>query len=179
MQLKRKVEAAEKKVKWTDDGKDIDDGTVEWTEGGMDDYAPGSAAYDMRHKKADGPHGCSLSAVARGRLPSLDEFMERRDPVTGQFAIGSAVLDPDTGEYKPSVMDICFDMNFPPAAVKLFTDKVLNNCLFFVFRASMSPSYVVVGDRFHVAVIFCCRRVQGARTSFDMCIFRSDLLFVL
>ncbi|CAN0578765.1 unnamed protein product, partial [Ectocarpus sp. 12 AP-2014] len=42
---------------------------------------------------------------------------------TKQYAVGQAEVNLETGEYTPSVMDICYDMSFPPEAVKLFADK--------------------------------------------------------
>ncbi|CAN0552146.1 unnamed protein product, partial [Ectocarpus sp. 12 AP-2014] len=53
--LKKEAEERKKGTESTDRRDDIDDGSVKWTESGMDDYRPGSSAYDRRHKRADSP----------------------------------------------------------------------------------------------------------------------------
>lgn len=112
--------ASKKKQKPTppEEEEESDDG-IEWTERGMEDYE-NSDAHTRRSKKEGMGSGVSLSASGRDRMPSLDDFLARLDPVLDRFGL-------------EHVLETCYDMNFPEEARKLFVDKVYSYiCLNFV-----------------------------------------------
>lgn len=94
---------------------------AEWSTEGIP-CGVGTDAYKSRHLKT-GQSACSLSASAREKLPSLDDFITEMDARTGKWPLDRVVLT-------------TFHMVFPREAAKLLVDKVKFS-LALVFRGEM------------------------------------------
>lgn len=113
------------------DEEDQEEG-VKWTERGIPNFAE-TDAHERRHRRP-AVRGASLSKIALEKMPSLDDFISALDPKTGRVPLKMFVLT-------------CFDMSFPPAAVKLFAEKVgLGLSIFFHPRGFVA---LLVGTYMH------------------------------
>lgn len=85
---------------------------VEWTSRGIPDFMK-TEEHERRTRMAGKSEAGSLSASARSRMPSLDQFLDGMDSETKSYPLRGLV-------------EITFDMNFPLSAVELIVEKVRN-----------------------------------------------------
>lgn len=107
-------------TKQQEESEDEEEGqeeSVKWTDKGIPNFAETDA--HERRQRRPAVRGASFSKIAREKMPSLDDFMSALEPKTSRVRLKMFVLS-------------FFDMNFPPAAVKLLAEKVgLGLCISF------------------------------------------------